>query len=582
MPTVQFSMTPITGQLEELNIFSPMDYGAVGDNVANDKVAVQACINAAAGVGVVLLDRMYLCTSTVTIPSYSTIVGTGWKAGLRFNWTLAAGQGGSVYISNSDPVNGNVQISLRNFTLEGANPDGLPTVVSPTKVSGLLLRRGNSVEIRGMRFYRMVAISMAIQGVSYATITDNLVYQGGRDGIACRAFDGTPATDVVIANNVVREVGDDGIAISAEGDLGFGPVQPTRITIANNTVFGGIGANSNGSGRGIFIFGGIDIAVTGNSVSDTYNTAISLTGDDTTGLFSEQISIVGNVVRRSAAIGGAGESPRAGILVRGPAKDIIVADNIVRETYKASIRVDDNSQATRPVTNVEIVNNQVIDGATSGIVTDFGIYITAGTNGTLDRIRVAGNRVYNNNGGGIRQQRATNVTIENNICINNGNSQASGTDTNAAGIGLSGEGADPTAIVRGNRCYDTRGGGAKQTYGVVFVTTAGPLADATVEGNVLYGNQTASLQVNSSPTLLVRRNNRLSSGAVHGQAVLVGGTVTVNTAEVIAADSIALTRVVTGGTVGHLTVGTIVAGTSFVINSSSGTDTSTVFWEIVH
>ena len=37
-----------------------------------------------------------------------------------------------------------------------------------------------------------------------------------------------------------------------------------------------------------------------------------------------------------------------------------------------------------------------------------------------------------------------------------------------------------------------------------------------------------------------------------------------------------------GGTVGELTVGTITAGTSFVINSASATDTSTVGYLIIN
>lgn len=76
--------------------------------------------------------------------------------------------------------------------------------------------------------------------------------------------------------------------------------------------------------------------------------------------------------------------------------------------------------------------------------------------------------------------------------------------------------------------------------------------------------------------------NKFSAGPSSGRAVLVGGTVTVNTAEVQAGDNIVISRVVAGGTLGNLSVGTIVAGTSFVINSSSGTDTSTVYWKIDH
>lgn len=77
-------------------------------------------------------------------------------------------------------------------------------------------------------------------------------------------------------------------------------------------------------------------------------------------------------------------------------------------------------------------------------------------------------------------------------------------------------------------------------------------------------------------------NKTGTSGNLQGLAVLVAGTVTVTTAQVVAGDNIQLTAVVAGGTQGILSVGTITAGVSFVINSTSGTDTSTIFWEIVH
>lgn len=66
-----------------------------------------------------------------------------------------------------------------------------------------------------------------------------------------------------------------------------------------------------------------------------------------------------------------------------------------------------------------------------------------------------------------------------------------------------------------------------------------------------------------------------------GSAVLVAGTKTVSTTAIKAGDKVILTRLVTGGTVGHLSVGTIVDATSFVINSDSATETSTIAWAIV-
>lgn len=66
-----------------------------------------------------------------------------------------------------------------------------------------------------------------------------------------------------------------------------------------------------------------------------------------------------------------------------------------------------------------------------------------------------------------------------------------------------------------------------------------------------------------------------------GQSVLVAGTVTVSNTSVTANTRIFLSRQVAGGTLGHLSVGTVVASTSFVINSSSATDTSTISWLLI-
>ena len=67
-----------------------------------------------------------------------------------------------------------------------------------------------------------------------------------------------------------------------------------------------------------------------------------------------------------------------------------------------------------------------------------------------------------------------------------------------------------------------------------------------------------------------------------GWATLVAGTVTVACPQIGANDLVLLTNNTLGGTAGTLEVGTIVAGTSFVINSSAGADTSKVGYVVVN
>lgn len=66
-----------------------------------------------------------------------------------------------------------------------------------------------------------------------------------------------------------------------------------------------------------------------------------------------------------------------------------------------------------------------------------------------------------------------------------------------------------------------------------------------------------------------------------GTAVLVAGTVTVNNTTITANTRVFLTAQVLGGTAGALRLGTVIAGTSFVINSNNAADTSTVAWLLV-
>lgn len=89
--------------------------------------------------------------------------------------------------------------------------------------------------------------------------------------------------------------------------------------------------------------------------------------------------------------------------------------------------------------------------------------------------------------------------------------------------------------------------------------------------------------------VLSTAGNKLSiatgaNASVGTSVAMTAGTVTISTTAVTASSKIFLTANTPGGTQGTLSAPTasIVAGTSFVINSSSNTDTSTVNWWIVN
>lgn len=73
-----------------------------------------------------------------------------------------------------------------------------------------------------------------------------------------------------------------------------------------------------------------------------------------------------------------------------------------------------------------------------------------------------------------------------------------------------------------------------------------------------------------------------SNASAGKSGAMTAGSITISTTAVTSNSLIFLTHASVGGTQGILSVGTITAGTSFVINSSSALDTSTVNWWIIN
>lgn len=73
-----------------------------------------------------------------------------------------------------------------------------------------------------------------------------------------------------------------------------------------------------------------------------------------------------------------------------------------------------------------------------------------------------------------------------------------------------------------------------------------------------------------------------AAGRAGTSAAMTAGSITISTTAVTANSVILLTTHTVGGTAGILTCPTRTAGTSFVITSTSGTDTSTVDWLVIN
>lgn len=92
--------------------------------------------------------------------------------------------------------------------------------------------------------------------------------------------------------------------------------------------------------------------------------------------------------------------------------------------------------------------------------------------------------------------------------------------------------------------------------------------------------QTIDNSGNVTNTLGTKGRCTSGSNATCGTATLSSGAVTVSTTAIASGDKVRLT-LQTCSTCGAISVGTVTAGTSFIVNSTNGADASVVFWEIV-
>lgn len=115
--------------------------------------------------------------------------------------------------------------------------------------------------------------------------------------------------------------------------------------------------------------------------------------------------------------------------------------------------------------------------------------------------------------------------------------------------------------------------------GAATTVTAGTSITATL-GDITATNGNLVLGTAGNKLMSTSVASTIAAGAnSFGKVTLVGGTITVSTTAVTAASIIMLTRHTVGATVGGLgmlTVGTIVAGTSFDINAWDVADASTL------
>src|SRR5690606_37159027 len=138
--------------------------------------------------------------------------------------------------------------------------------------------------------------------------------------------------DITITGNVIRDVGDDGIAVVAS-PVGNDTTTawPRRVSVVGNTIYGRAAYDADNAGRGVMVRGASEVTITANTIRSTFASGIHVTHDDNESVSpayrSRDIIVSNNAIVDAGQVGD-NTQPRKGIYVLGADNCTFTANTI--------------------------------------------------------------------------------------------------------------------------------------------------------------------------------------------------------------------------------------------------------------
>ena len=340
------SLTKVSQSMIQGNTRSPLDFGAVGNGVANDTAAF--VLAAASGLPLDLRGATYLIsTATVialTAPMFNGSITVGHTGAIN-QFTLG---GSGNYVQNVEFIGGATVTAIALVVLATAtNFDVSNNTFSTFKNGGIASQSGALYGTISNN--KLNACSAESSGAQYGAINSNAIKtiingntitDGSQTGISCFAV-----TEVVISGNTI--VGDN---VSVSGGIIIDG-QSVRVAITGNNI-------SNVNVEGIQVAGSIAgyggatraITITGNTIAAAAYSGITIYGVD--GGAVQQVTITGNVIGKSDLTNSA--------IQLDSAKDVVVSGNFITGY---SLGIDPINACT----NISVVGNTLVGQASTAI-----------------------------------------------------------------------------------------------------------------------------------------------------------------------------------------------------------------------
>lgn len=582
-----------------------LDFGAVGNGSANDAAAIQAAVNALPAGGVLEFPagRTFVVETPITFSGKSDFTVIGYGATIRCGATRITS-----YL-NLDGASDATIIGL-TFDQRGAQMPLYTAGDFPTLYNvGIYSLNGvSNLKVQNCTFenlYTNGAFIRLSQNVSFESCTFTSPAQTQDQHLEHLYFQSSASIRVLscdFLNDPPPSIASGVCGIFASGITGQG------IKI-DNCEFDYCGRDNTGTHR----LGVIDVYFDADNVVVT-----NCTSRNTLAQFMRLQSVYGGKISNNhvymspvcetgynilSVESGANIIPGT----NAECKDINIYANHIEDglrraelaigvfsydwgAYARNINVSDNTffnvkravAVAGPFSGVTITNNlhQGTAGAATGLISiegaPGGVPITsiagAQANSYYDALVVSHNTIATlGDAAGILINIPSTTALAGSFLVTNNTLSSEGAVTTNTAINIQIVSATPAANkvnVIGNT--------------IDRYTTAFQIRDSGVvklESNSV--RVTTNELIQSGNYSLSRANNTFRGFPLSGTATLVSGSVLVNPADCSVGDTIMLSRNTASGTLGQLSISSVSNG-AFTIVSSSGSDTSTVNWYVIH
>jgi Right handed beta helix region/Pectate lyase superfamily protein len=400
-------------------------WGAVGNGVADDDVAMQAAIDAVGNAG----------GGQAAIPSGTFITGKLKTLKVRSNTELVgSGPGSILKLSAASTVSKMIEdetartdVTIRNLTID----------LSERSAEGIRLSRAGTtrVAIEGCKFVNQLstnenALPINLQQVTWARVARNQFISTG-----------TEKSRGVVAFNKVEHL----LIADNSFDGLYNPIQIDNATAACAHVLVRGNRIKNHGRYGIRLVGTQHAVVSGNMLQANFYGGEPANDPAAIIVMSgaRYVTVTGNSVNE------------AGELSAYESSDVTISNNDVYKSSGAGIEVNSNETVLPPTKALRcaVVGNRVRSCG------GHGVFVSGGS------ITVANNTCAENGGDGVHVSAGTyRFKVVGNTCVANGQTTA-----NSAGVrvGYSGDATGSTdGLITNNTCYDD-GAEKKQAYGVL-------------------------------------------------------------------------------------------------------------------